>query len=185
MSAAARCRTSIFRAHSTAEVAPDGAGAGAAAAAAAIPRTTAEKCPQTLIALDDSTHVRRPPGDRIELKRYFNWRHVLAPGIMPLIASQTTMSSALALFLAAALGAAPAPETRGVWIVRTALTSPESVDAIVDRAHEAGLNSLFVQVRGRGDAFYTSRLVSRSDLLAAQPATFDPLARAIARADRY
>ena len=104
---------------------------------------------------------------------------------MRLIASQTTMGSAFALFLAAALNAVPAPETRGVWIVRTALTSPQSIDAVVDRAHEAGLNSLFVQVRGRGDAFYASQLVSRSDLLAAQPASFDPLARAIARADRY
>ncbi len=94
------------------------------------------------------------------------------------------MFPALALFLAA-FQAAPVPETRGVWIVRTALASPQSVDDIVDRAHEAGLNTIFVQVRGRGDAFYSSRLVARSPVLAGQPASFDPLARAIARADRY
>jgi uncharacterized lipoprotein YddW (UPF0748 family) len=74
------------------------------------------------------------------------------------------------------------PEMRGLWIVRTGLTSPESVDRVVDDAARAGLNALFVQVRGRGDAFYASRLVARSDLLRGQPAAFDPLARLITRA---
>jgi uncharacterized lipoprotein YddW (UPF0748 family) len=37
-------------------------------------------------------------------------------------------------------------------------------------------------VRGRGDAFYRSDLVPRSDLLAEQPAGFDPLARLLDRA---
>ena len=71
---------------------------------------------------------------------------------------------------------------RGVWVVRTALQSPLGVDAAIDEAHRAGANAVFVQVRGRGDAFYDSRLVVRSDLLADQPAAFDPLERVIARA---
>ena len=55
---------------------------------------------------------------------------------------------------------APAPpasleELRGLWVVRTALVSPETVDQVVDDAAAAGLNALFVQVRGRGDAFYS------------------------------
>lgn len=96
------------------------------------------------------------------------------------------MAPPLALLLGAALlPAAQAAETRGVWVVRTALTSPESVDEVVERAHEAGLNTLFIQVRGRGDAFYNSRIVPRSPLLAGQPSSFDPLQRAIDRADRY
>lgn len=73
-------------------------------------------------------------------------------------------------------------EVRGVWVVRTALQSPGEVDAAIDEAHRAGANAVFVQVRGRGDAFYDSRLVVRSDLLAGQPATFDPLERVIGRA---
>ena len=85
---------------------------------------------------------------------------------------------ALALVLPATAGA----ELRGLWVVRTALVSPESVDQAVDDAAAAGLNALFVQVRGRGDAFYSSRLVPRSVLLERQPRAFDPLARLMARA---
>jgi len=77
----------------------------------------------------------------------------------------------------------PAPaEMRGLWVVRTALVSPASVDRVVDDAQRAGFNALFVQVRGRGDAFYRSELVPRSDLLADQPVSFDPLARLLDRA---
>jgi uncharacterized lipoprotein YddW (UPF0748 family) len=76
----------------------------------------------------------------------------------------------------------PAPEMRGLWVVRTALVSPETVDAVVDRAKAAGFNALFVQVRGRGDAFYRSRIVPRSLLLERQPPSFDPLARLLQRA---
>jgi uncharacterized lipoprotein YddW (UPF0748 family) len=71
---------------------------------------------------------------------------------------------------------------RGLWVVRTALVSPEAVDAVVDQAKRAGFNALFVQVRGRGDAFYSSRLVPRSLLLEKAPAGFDPLARLVRRA---
>ena len=71
---------------------------------------------------------------------------------------------------------------RGLWVVRTALVSPEAVDAVVDQAKQAGFNALFVQVRGRGDAFYSSRLVPRSLLLETRPAGFDPLARLLRRA---
>ena len=73
-------------------------------------------------------------------------------------------------------------EVRGLWVVRTALVSPPEVDRVVDAAAEAGFNALFVQVRGRGDAFYRSTLVPRSPLLERQPREFDPLARLLARA---
>lgn len=89
-----------------------------------------------------------------------------------------------ALLLATSAHGRPggAQEVRGVWVVRTALESPQSVDAAIDEAHRAGANAVFVQVRGRGDAFYSSRLVVRSDLLEGQPAAFDPLERAMNRA---
>jgi len=78
---------------------------------------------------------------------------------------------------------APAPgEMRGLWVVRTALVSPQAVDQVVDDAAEAGFNALFVQVRGRGDAFYKSRVAARSSLLERQPRDFDPFARLLARA---
>lgn len=77
---------------------------------------------------------------------------------------------------------AGAGEMRGVWVVRTALATPETADAAVDDAARAGLNALFVQVRGRGDALYASRIVPRSEVLRGQPPEFDPLARVLARA---
>jgi uncharacterized lipoprotein YddW (UPF0748 family) len=89
------------------------------------------------------------------------------------------------LLLAAApvtASAGPASEMRGLWVVRTGLVSPEAVDRVVDEAAKGGFNALFVQVRGRGDAFYASRVAPRSPLLAGQPAGFDPLARLIERA---
>lgn len=73
-------------------------------------------------------------------------------------------------------------ELRGLWVVRTSLVSPQAVDRVVDQAAAGGFNALFVQVRGRGDAFYDSQRAPRSPLLAGQPATFDPLGRLIERA---
>jgi uncharacterized lipoprotein YddW (UPF0748 family) len=95
-------------------------------------------------------------------------------------AGHLAVSALLALAVPAA--ASPAGELRGLWVVRTALVSPESVDRVVDEAAAAGFNALFVQVRGRGDAFYSSRLVPRSILLERQPRDFDPLARLVHRA---
>ncbi len=93
----------------------------------------------------------------------------------------------LLLALSLAVAAAPSfavsrPELRGLWVVRTALVSPEEIDRIVDEAAAAGLNALFVQVRGRGDVFYKSALAPRSPLLERQPRSFDPLERLLVRA---
>jgi uncharacterized lipoprotein YddW (UPF0748 family) len=85
-------------------------------------------------------------------------------------------------FVGSQSSAAPTAEVRGLWVVRTALVSPESVDRVVDDAASAGLNTLFVQVRGRGDAFYRSELAPRSPLLERQPRDFDPLRRLLERA---
>lgn len=62
------------------------------------------------------------------------------------------------------------------------MASPAAVDQLVARASAAGINALFVQVRGRGDAYYVSDIEPRGALLAGQPAAFDPLARVIRRA---
>jgi uncharacterized lipoprotein YddW (UPF0748 family) len=73
---------------------------------------------------------------------------------------------------------------RALWVVRTTLTHPDSVRAMVRRADEAGFNTLIVQVRGRGDAFYASAWEPRADALAPADPTFDPLALTIQEAHR-
>jgi uncharacterized lipoprotein YddW (UPF0748 family) len=55
---------------------------------------------------------------------------------------------------------------------------------MVRRAKEAGFNTLIVQVRGRGDAYYTSRWEPRAEELKETPATFDPFAQVIEEAHR-
>jgi uncharacterized lipoprotein YddW (UPF0748 family) len=78
----------------------------------------------------------------------------------------------------------PDPETRALWVVRHSLSSPEAVKELVRRARENGFTDLVVQVRGRGDAYYTSSLEPRAEDLAQQPSNFDPLALTIDEAHR-
>ena len=53
--------------------------------------------------------------------------------------------------------------------------SPEAVARVIEDAVTGGFNTLLVQVRGRGDAYYRSDLVPRAEQLAKQPTDFDPL----------
>lgn len=71
---------------------------------------------------------------------------------------------------------APAKEVRALWVVRTTLTSPEKIRAMVQAAKDNGFNTIIVQVRGRGDAYYRSRKEPRAMELKDQPIEFDPLA---------
>jgi len=102
-----------------------------------------------------------------------------------------TVIAVLCLLWLATFGApspvatAPAPvstEVRGLWVIRTSLTSAERVDEVIRTAVDGGYNTLLVQVRGRGDAYYTSALEPRAQELQGQPVTFDPLQRTIERA---
>lgn len=68
-----------------------------------------------------------------------------------------------------------AEKTRALWVTRTTLTSPDSIRQMVAAAQAGGFNTLLVQVRGRGDAYYTGTLEPRAAELAGKPA-FDPLA---------
>jgi uncharacterized lipoprotein YddW (UPF0748 family) len=80
--------------------------------------------------------------------------------------------------------ARPLPaEVRALWVVRTTLNHPDSVKAMVQRAHDAGFNTLIVQVRGRGDAFYDARWEPRSSSIVAKQG-YDPLALTIKEAHR-
>ena len=83
----------------------------------------------------------------------------------------------------ASAGPPPAgEETRAIWVVRHALTTPGRVDKIVDLATQVNANTLLVQVRGRGDAYYNSDLAPRASDLEATGPDFDPLSRICSKA---
>lgn len=75
-------------------------------------------------------------------------------------------------------------EVRALWVQRTSLTGPEVIAQMVEDAREAGFNTLLVQVRGRGDAFFNGSIEPRAAALAGQPTSFDPLAVVLASARR-
>jgi len=75
-------------------------------------------------------------------------------------------------------------EVRALWVVRTTLTSPEKIQRMVSAAADNGFNTLIVQIRGRGDAYYKSRVEPRSIDLKDQAPDFDPLAFTLAEAHK-
>ena len=77
-----------------------------------------------------------------------------------------------------------AQEVRALWVVRTTLTSPEKIHQLVSAAADNGFNTLIVQIRGRGDAYYNSRVEPRAIELKDQPASFDPLALTVTEAHK-
>ena len=102
-----------------------------------------------------------------------------------------TWQIAIWFVLGCALLAAPAPssanvsgteEVRALWVVRTTLTSPEKIRQMVNSAADNGFNTLIVQIRGRGDAYYRSKVEPRAIELKDQPPTFDPLSFTISEA---
>jgi uncharacterized lipoprotein YddW (UPF0748 family) len=72
-------------------------------------------------------------------------------------------------------------EIRALWVLRGSLTSPDRIDRLIQAAARSGFNTLLVQVRGRGDAFYASAVEPRGVGIAPG---LDPLAYAIAAAGR-
>ena len=74
-----------------------------------------------------------------------------------------------------------AEQTRALWVTRTTLASPNAIAQMVNAAEAGGFNTLLVQVRGRGDAYYAGSIEPRASELASRPA-FDPLATVIEQA---
>ena len=66
---------------------------------------------------------------------------------------------------------------RALWIVRDSVTSRAEIDKALQFAQKAQFNHLFVQVRGRGDALYSSQIVPPNAMI--RDKTFDPLAYAV------
>jgi uncharacterized lipoprotein YddW (UPF0748 family) len=89
-----------------------------------------------------------------------------------------------AIYFVLACPLVAAQEVRALWVVRTTLTSPEKIHQLVQSAADNGFNTLIVQIRGRGDAYYKSRVEPRAAELKDQPLTFDPLALAIEEAHK-
>jgi uncharacterized lipoprotein YddW (UPF0748 family) len=78
---------------------------------------------------------------------------------------------------------APTPdEIRGLWVLRTSLTSPDRIRALVRAARDHGFNTLLVQVRARGDAYYSGTIEPRAAELSRQDDSFDPLATVLGAA---
>ncbi|MEA3286722.1 MAG: family 10 glycosylhydrolase [Candidatus Marinimicrobia bacterium] len=73
-----------------------------------------------------------------------------------------------------------AAPVQGIWVVRHSITSPHKVRKLVEFASANGYTDLFIQVRGRADAYYDSKIVPRSTLLPS--GTYDPLKDIIPRA---
>jgi uncharacterized lipoprotein YddW (UPF0748 family) len=109
------------------------------------------------------------------------------PGVSATLRRGLTVVAALMLLSTtslrphAAAETTPA-ETRALWVLRTSLGTPDSIASLVRTARDHGFNTLLVQVRGRGDAYYTSNLEPRAADLQRQPASFDPLATVLAQA---
>lgn len=76
----------------------------------------------------------------------------------------------------------PAVPTLAAWVVRDRLTSAASIDEVCTAARNAGVGTLVVQVRGRGDAYYRTDLAPRAEALDGTPEGFDPLAEVLRRA---
>jgi uncharacterized lipoprotein YddW (UPF0748 family) len=72
--------------------------------------------------------------------------------------------------------AQPRAEVRGFWVdtFNTTLNNHADVIAVVDRATAANANTIFAQVRRRGDSWYLSSLEPLADRTPIQPG-FDPL----------
>ncbi len=73
-------------------------------------------------------------------------------------------------------------EVRALWVTRSSLATPEQIDRLVRDARDSGFNTLLVQVRGRGDAWFTQGLEPRPEVLASSGGNFDPLARTLTQA---
>ena len=108
-------------------------------------------------------------------------RHRRAPRALAAVAALLLAGTLVSLRSVAAEPASPS-ETRALWVLRTSLASPESIQALVRSARQNGFNTLLVQVRGRGDAYFAQGLEPRAAELQRQPDSFDPLATVLAAA---
>jgi uncharacterized lipoprotein YddW (UPF0748 family) len=103
----------------------------------------------------------------------------------------SSFSAGLAAFIAVALvisnadsavlasrAVRQAANVRALWVTRSTLAAPGGIARMIEAAQSAGFNTLIVQVRGRGDAYYQSTLEPRAAELSDRPGV-DPLAETL------
>ncbi|HQE29339.1 MAG TPA: family 10 glycosylhydrolase [Phycisphaerae bacterium] len=85
----------------------------------------------------------------------------------------------------------PAPPPRqsvwppkAVWVARAAYRSPDEIIRIMDRACQAGFNTVLFQVRGEGTVYYASKIEPWAVEYGSSGPGFDPLAVACREAHR-
>ncbi|RMZ49069.1 hypothetical protein EB821_04285 [Candidatus Marinimicrobia bacterium PRS2] len=67
-------------------------------------------------------------------------------------------------------------DTRCLWIVRESMYNEKMINSALVYAYQSGYNIVFIQVRGRGYAFYNSDIVPKHPKIAPE---FDPLDYAV------
>lgn len=68
----------------------------------------------------------------------------------------------------------------GLWVIRDQITSRDKIDDVIDFAVRNGFTDIFVQVRGRGDAYYKSNIVPFTPTI--NDKKFDPLKYILSKA---
>jgi uncharacterized lipoprotein YddW (UPF0748 family) len=104
---------------------------------------------------------------------------LLVAAIVALLPASRPVPAAAPAAVQAPAAPRAAAETRALWVLRGSLTSPARIDRLVASAARSGFNTLLLQIRGRGDAYYATTLEPRG---VGVPAGFDPLAYAIEKA---
>jgi uncharacterized lipoprotein YddW (UPF0748 family) len=105
------------------------------------------------------------------------FRHLAPSRLARAAVASAVLLICIALAVPATTSAVAADdEVRALWVLRTSLATPQSIATLVRSAREHGFNTLLVQVRGRGDAWFAGGLEPRAAELQRQAATFDPLA---------
>jgi len=114
----------------------------------------------------------------------------------PVLVNSGALTRTVHLPLVTSTEADPVVERRAIWVTRydwTSLTNapvPQDIDEIVANVASAGFNTIFFQVRGAGDAYYTPGREPWADRLTTGPVSetlgvdpgWDPLARMIQQA---
>ncbi|MEA1986582.1 MAG: family 10 glycosylhydrolase [Candidatus Marinimicrobia bacterium] len=70
----------------------------------------------------------------------------------------------------------------GIWVVRYSMINKHEIDNFISFAKENKISDLFVQIRGRGDAYYESDFVRKNVKIS--PQSFDPLKYACVEAHK-
>ncbi len=93
------------------------------------------------------------------------------------------LASALCLFVGCGLQTHRAvPIQKALWVKRWDYLTADQVRAAIDRAADAGFDTVFFQVRGNGTVFYKSKIEPWAEEFGHQDPGFDPLEVACTRA---